>query len=1093
MGDSRITDGTQSGDQNTSAAERLGASAWDEIAGALSGRALSTPEDFSKLFSGTVRPEDRRRPASAASGNEQDSQKQEQGEPTAPESRLPSAKAHSGSQENEPKPAESKESEIPAAKSGAPHPVSAENNGTDDSNPSEPKPAENKNTHNEKPGVQNDEKPGSENSAPETGVLPEAKAKGNPTTATPEGSLKDLLAAGSGSPDKSGKAKDETGLVKTAPGDAEIPKQGSLAPVITQPQPSTALQHPNKELKDSDPVKVLSNIFGDSRPLPTATKKDPVYKAPEQDAGAPPHGPLPSIIKVGELGSNAIGGVAPGLNNLSKLEPAATVPLPTATAALPALPTDREKAYLQPSLSNASGNPGPQEAALLPTTFKLPNSIDNTNQVQQNLLDDMRRRMSPVNSESGSPEPKDLSSKLPLYPEMRPVQNSLQTILANSLRDTAVELARENKDDKDSKLRMLQNFLELPTATGSRAEQGFQNEQPVRLPQAAQNQLEMQSIRPEDTNKTDSLKSTPDIRQADNSLESKIQPLMTSLSELKALKLSESARPIQDNREQSSSKTELPMLANLVKAADISLMKDLKPAGSPEQIDLNNPNMRLARNQIMAEAVALKDLLGGAKAVEPKTSAEAVSLQTLKDGILVGKFDPSTGKFEAIPGKFDPLTGKFEPISGKLDPLAGKFDPITGKFEPFSGKIDPLTGKLIDGKMDPLTGLKVGEIIDGTKGKNPLADGIAGDKLGTGRKDINDKKEEDDEKTNINKELIGLVAASNKIKDQKKPEEKEDDKNNKKKNEPEVRRKYIVQVGDSLESIAQKMLGDSRLSLLLELVNRGNLRYNWQGALRKVILRVGQTLWLPTSQEVKVHMVLYSSKKTSDENSKAANDSREELIRRTEGRSPQNQEDEEIDLMASLPTVEIAETDESENTRKINSELHGTSLPAESSLEIKAAVTTFIENSTLSVKEIQNLLQNMRYAAELGQRISGAFSQTRELRFAEKNSSEISKQLDASNRIVISIEVLADGEDKFNARLEKLYGFEWKLIGLYESADGRSVRYLHKCNGARKALRLNLDDKIVREMAIKDFSKNWQVYSRAYEEIGLNNKSQIAS
>jgi hypothetical protein len=65
--------------------------------------------------------------------------------------------------------------------------------------------------------------------------------------------------------------------------------------------------------------------------------------------------------------------------------------------------------------------------------------------------------------------------------------------------------------------------------------------------------------------------------------------------------------------------------------------------------------------------------------------------------------------------------------------------------------------------------------------------------------------------------------------------------------------KYIVQPGETLESIAQKLLGDKRFATLLLTINRSLINFKFAGLVRVPDLRPGQMILLPTVGEVAIH------------------------------------------------------------------------------------------------------------------------------------------------------------------------------------------------------------------------------------------------
>lgn len=70
---------------------------------------------------------------------------------------------------------------------------------------------------------------------------------------------------------------------------------------------------------------------------------------------------------------------------------------------------------------------------------------------------------------------------------------------------------------------------------------------------------------------------------------------------------------------------------------------------------------------------------------------------------------------------------------------------------------------------------------------------------------------------------------------------------------PDRRLRYLVQPGDTLESIALKKLGDSRFAGLILTINRSVIKFMNQGLIRVPALQTGQILWLPSQLELEIH------------------------------------------------------------------------------------------------------------------------------------------------------------------------------------------------------------------------------------------------
>lgn len=79
--------------------------------------------------------------------------------------------------------------------------------------------------------------------------------------------------------------------------------------------------------------------------------------------------------------------------------------------------------------------------------------------------------------------------------------------------------------------------------------------------------------------------------------------------------------------------------------------------------------------------------------------------------------------------------------------------------------------------------------------------------------------------------------------------------------EEEVRTRYIVRPGDTLESIAASLLGDSRLALLIFRINRPVIRVTYRDNKQIIHLKPNTILQMPTRTEIEMFRATMSSKK----------------------------------------------------------------------------------------------------------------------------------------------------------------------------------------------------------------------------------------
>ncbi len=479
------------------------------------------------------------------------------------------------------------------------------------------------------------------------------------------------------------------------------------------------------------------------------------------------------------------------------------------------------------------------------------------------------------------------------------------------------------------------------------------------------------------------------------------------------------AAPAQQIKEQ-----ELPMLPNLLRFSSVST--ELQRAALPDQIkamDPNSPNLQLARNQISAEAMSLKDMITGIKSLDPSKAGEL--------GVIPGQ---AGAKGDAIG-----LAG----IKSLTDLQAGLKDG-----QGLGAKVDATAATAI--------GIKGADLLDNGKGgvKGASAENalIPGDKNGVipERKDSIDKKDESEEDSDIDKELILAAAKAGKVKDTKAGQKPDDKSSKKEPKTPEVRKKYVVREGDTLESIAENMLGDKRFKMLLEIVNRGYITYHWKGSVRIADLKVGQVIWLPTPNEVRIHSSLFFTAKNSKSHMSA------DRILQEKVNATATVEIEEI----KLPQVEFSNEETDTQT-----------------VEIKASKQV----NTQQV-DIAQLLKDLRAAASAGRMPSGkkVCTDTAEAMPPMEDVCQTVSLLDSSSRLLTDTNF--DGDEKsFSARLEKQVNGKWVTVANYELKNGRCVRYIYKANGARTAFYVNLPDSVARDMSIKDLSRNWKTYTADFD------------
>jgi hypothetical protein len=121
-----------------------------------------------------------------------------------------------------------------------------------------------------------------------------------------------------------------------------------------------------------------------------------------------------------------------------------------------------------------------------------------------------------------------------------------------------------------------------------------------------------------------------------------------------------------------------------------------------------------------------------------------------------------------------------------------------------------------------------------------------------------DKKTKKPEETNKEQEqkltdmALAAQLAARRAKEEKERAEKEKEQGQEKdKKEPERREKYVVKERDTLESIAGKMLRDTRLAALILEINKSTIPVRTENGKQLAELKPAMIIWLPTTTDIR--------------------------------------------------------------------------------------------------------------------------------------------------------------------------------------------------------------------------------------------------
>jgi LysM repeat protein len=246
---------------------------------------------------------------------------------------------------------------------------------------------------------------------------------------------------------------------------------------------------------------------------------------------------------------------------------------------------------------------------------------------------------------------------------------------------------------------------------------------------------------------------------------------------------------------------------------------------------------------------------------------------------------------------------------------------------------------------------------------------------------------------------------------------KNDDKAAKK--EPERRQKYVVKKGDTLESIALKMLRNVKLNLLLFEINRNLIPVRILNGRLLLELRPKLVIFLPTSKEIQEFCGRPGSGNFRKFDYSASQDSEEES-------------EEEQKRFPVIPNRTVRRQSNRNSKQTIIEPLSPTipqSCPDRELFLVPTAET--VRESVLNVKD--------------------------------------------NARVVKSTE----GELTC-FRLEICQDELWSPVISYETSETSSVRHEYQSDGRKKTIKIDLPSFAVRELAENDLLSNWSEYCRGF-------------
>lgn len=321
--------------------------------------------------------------------------------------------------------------------------------------------------------------------------------------------------------------------------------------------------------------------------------------------------------------------------------------------------------------------------------------------------------------------------------------------------------------------------------------------------------------------------------------------------------------------------------------------------------------------------------------------------------------------------------------------------------------------------------------------------------------------------------------------------------------------RYLVQNGDTLESIAATQLGSPRLAGLLITINRGIIDFVPVNGKIVPSIRATQVIMLPSTSELAIHKKQFFTKTALHQHSLDTVPPRQDsvivpadkdqganalsfapiTVRHTaplavakadvadsadKQFSPHPQRHYQVVAGDTLPSIALKD----QLLRDVNSWILIAKLNAlNTSVDVlgkplaKLLPGQFLLLPDEDEVEQFNLIKKLVQIAEL----TGKKDPDLQFRFEKKpvfRAKTFMHQLSSMCRLQF-----CDSQSSFSMKLEVEAGNgTWTTIASYEFDDGKIMRHVFRADGSRSSLDIDLPAETSFEMAKQDFSINWNFY-----------------
>lgn len=353
-------------------------------------------------------------------------------------------------------------------------------------------------------------------------------------------------------------------------------------------------------------------------------------------------------------------------------------------------------------------------------------------------------------------------------------------------------------------------------------------------------------------------------------------------------------------------------------------------------------------------------------------------------------------------------------------------------------------------------------------------------------------------------EVVGLIDAES-----EKVEEDKDESLQKPGVGANVRVRYTVKEGETLQSIAESELGDVRLSDLIMTINRSEILYRLTEEGKVPFVYPGQLILLPSEQELNIYRKNFFGKKGTKDGAMSGVSSAEVTVEdesRDSGRQVRKAlHDEYIasnvakqparpkTTVRDMPRFQLGFENIAPAITQEDEWQDYTDTVVNPSVKTEEHQTTdnFAPSEQIAPVSERNACAGAVVLSATGEQavflhasVDGAERDTVIVRAEAEPAIVMERLLDVralSSGMRALVTDLPTNPSQFFIRLEARINEQWTVIASYDGCGDSTSRVRFAENGTKNSMRVNLPEHAVKAMAIEDFVRNWSTYKANYE------------